>query len=84
MSDSNKSSFSTADQLPQRVMQLEADLAAKEEDVIYLRNSLRDDFAKAALTGLFADTDNSGRQYTAMVDDAYSIADLMLEARKEK
>ena len=56
------------------------DLQAEVES---LRNTLRDDFAKAALTGLFADTDNSGRQYSAMAADAYSIADLMLEARKE-
>ncbi len=73
----------------------EADLKRKVTELQYgidlqrkisdsLRNSLRDDFAKAALTGLFADTDNSGRQYSAMVNDAYSIADLMLEARKEK
>lgn len=72
----------------------EADLKRKVTELQYgidlqrkisdsLRNSLRDDFAKAALTGLFADTDNSGRQYSAMVDDAYSIADIMLEARKE-
>ncbi len=73
----------------------EADLKRKVTELQYgidlqrkisdsLRNSLRDDFAKAALTGLFADTYNSGRQYSAMVNDAYSIADLMLEARKEK
>jgi hypothetical protein len=70
--------------LKRRVTELEYALRQEAQINASLHNSLRDDFAKAALTGLFADTDNSGRQYSAMVNDAYSIADLMLEARKEK
>ena len=66
------------------IQYLQSCLELEREVSESLRNSLRDDFAKAALTGLFADTDNSGRQYSTMVADAYSIADLMLETRKEK
>lgn len=70
--------------LKQQISDLKFCLTQETQTSKYLLNTLRDDFAKAALTGLFADTDNSGRQYSAMANDAYSIADLMLEARKEK
>lgn len=42
--------------------------------------TLRDDFAKAALTGLLASSTSMG--YDACVAAAYRIADMMLEARK--
>lgn len=50
-----------------------------------LRSSLRDEFAKAALNGMVASRGDIGEVAAfsqSIADDAYRIADAMLEARK--
>jgi hypothetical protein len=44
--------------------------------------TLRDQFAMAALTGILSDPECGA--WGKIVEDAYTMADLMLEARKEK
>jgi hypothetical protein len=64
------------------------ELAAKDAVIKHLersnrelRNTLRDDFAKAALIGMIDGLDQSDH-YDLLADHCYLIADAMIEARK--
>jgi hypothetical protein len=57
-------------------------LTAREYAEILLTLTLRDQFAMAALTGLMSDPECGA--WGKIAEYAYTMADLMLEARKEK
>lgn len=57
-------------------------LTAEEDARFLMQTTLRDQFAMAALTGLLSDPECGA--WGKIAEYAYTMADLMLEARKEK
>ena len=57
---------------------------ASDEDIAACNpgmRTLRDEFAMAALTGVIGDTNRFGFSHRSIAEEAYGIADAMMEAR---
>ena len=59
-------------------------MSMKPRPVIIYPDSLRDYFAAAALTGLYAGYQGNAPEPEQVASDAYFIADMMLKERKER
>jgi len=58
-------------------------LAFPVEEIFYQGMTLRDYFATAAMTGMFANAALDVVEFADVAHDAYLIADAMLEARNK-
>ena len=52
-----------------------------EHHICPWEKTLRDEFAMAALTGVIGDTNRFGFSHRSIAEEAYGIADAMMEAR---